>query len=99
MIARLLVLGVAIVAGALAAYGLLLDRSGASFPIATAGLLVLGIALGLLGLMLGTGGIRAGREGRGCAGTIVAFAGGLCMLAAAGALAGGIILAILAGAG
>lgn len=99
MIARLLVLAVAIVAGALAAYGLLLDRTGASFPIATGGLLVLGVALALLGLMLGTGGIHAGREGRGCAGTLVAFAGGLCMLAAAGALAGGIILAILAGVG
>ena len=88
MAVRLLLL-VAIVAGAaIAAYGLFVDKSGQAIAFATAGLFVMGVALVVSGFMLGTSAIGNGRAGRGGRGVVLAFIGGLCMLGAAGALAG-----------
>ena len=88
---RVVVALVAIAAAAAAAYGLLIDRSGAQITIATASLAVLGIAALMGGLLVGAAGIGAGREGRGGAGCLLALVGGLCFLVAAAALAGAIV--------
>ncbi|MFN8622882.1 MAG: hypothetical protein U0869_19265 [Chloroflexota bacterium] len=89
-----LLLGI-IVGAAVAAYGLLIDKSGQNIAFATAGLFILGISLAISGFLLGMSAIGSGREGRGVRGLALAFLGGLFLLAAAGALAGATIFAIV----
>jgi hypothetical protein len=91
-----LVLLLAMVAGAaVAAYGLLVDKSGQNIAFATAGLFILGVALAITGFLLGMSAIGSGREGRTLRGLGLAFLGGLFLLAAAGALAGATVFAIV----
>jgi len=86
----------AILAGAaVAAYGLLVDKSGQAIALATAGLFVLGVALVVSGFLLGMSAVSTGRDGRGGRATLIAFLGGLFMLAAAGALAGAAVFAVV----
>lgn len=86
----------AIIAGAgVAAYGLFVDKSGQAIAFATAGLLVLGVALVLSGFLLGMSAVANGRVGRAGRATGLAFLGGLSMLAAAGALAGAVVFAVV----
>lgn len=92
IVLRALVALAVIGSAAAAAYGLLIDRSGAQIAITTAALVVLGISTLVAGLLLGGSGIGAGRQGRGGAGCVLALAGGICLLVAAAALAGAIIL-------
>jgi hypothetical protein len=87
---------VAIVAGgAVALYGLLV---ASSVPLVVAGLAVAGIAAGILGFSLAGAAIRAGEQERMGRAILIAFLGGLFVMGAAGALAGAIVLGILAAA-
>jgi hypothetical protein len=90
----LLVIG----AGAIVLYALFLDSSTIKLPLLVSGLAVLGICLGLLGVSLAGAAVRLGEHGRGGRALLTAFSGGLCVMGAAGALAGAIVLGILAGA-
>jgi hypothetical protein len=91
-----LVLLIAMVAGAaVAAYGLLVDKSGQNIAFATAGLFILGVALAIAGLLLGMSAISNGREARTLRALALAFLGGLFLIAAAGSLAGAAVFAIL----
>jgi hypothetical protein len=90
----LLVIG----AGAIVLYALFLDSSTIKLPLLVSGLAVLGICLGLLGFSLAGTAVRLGEHGRGGRALLAAFIGGLCVMGAAGALAGAIVLGILAGA-
>ena len=95
MVVKLMLL-LAIIAGAgVAAYGLFVDKSGQAIAFATAGLFVLGVALAVSGFLLGTSAVSAGRDGRGGRAIVVAFVGGLFMLAAAAALAGAVVFAVV----
>jgi hypothetical protein len=94
---RILLAVVLVGSAAVVAYGLLLDRSGQAIAFTVAGLFVLGVTLALTGLLIGTGAIGQGRAGRGVRATAGAFVGGLFLLAAAGSLAGAVVLAVLVG--
>jgi hypothetical protein len=88
-----------LIAAGIAAYGLFLDRSLLQIPITVSGLAMLGIALGLLGFSAAGAATGLGREGRTGPAVLVAFIGGLCALAAAGALGAALVLGILIMAG
>jgi hypothetical protein len=96
---RLLLVFVVVLAAAVAAWGLFLDRTGTQLPLTVAGLGVTGAALGLLGFSWA--GAAAGLAGQGALGRsmLVAFFGGLCVLAAAGCVGAALILGILVAAG
>ena len=87
------VIGAALVAG----YGLFIDSADTKLPLVVSGLAVLGLSLGLLGFMLAGAAIQAGEEDRGLKALGIALLGGLCVMIAAGSLAGAIILGILTG--
>jgi hypothetical protein len=95
MATRVVLLLAIIVGAAVAAYGLLVDKSGQNIAFATAGLFILGVALAISGFLLGMGAIGRGREGRTLGGVGLALLGGVFLLAAAGALAGATIFAIV----
>jgi hypothetical protein len=88
----LLVLG----AGAVALYGMFLDRTLLQMPITVSGLAVLGVALVLLGFSSARGAASLGRRGYGGRALLAALFGGLCVAAGAGSLAGAIVLGMLA---
>lgn len=92
----LTVLGVA--SGVVAAYTLFLENSTLRLPLLVSALAVLAISLGILGFGLAGTAIRTAESGRGGPAIGIAFVGGLCVLIAAGALAGAIVLGILAAA-
>jgi hypothetical protein len=89
---------VAAASGLVALYGLFIDSSGAKLPLTVSGLAVFGLSIGLLGFVLAGEAARQGEQGRLGRALLVSFVGGLCVLAAAGALAGAIVLGILTGA-
>jgi hypothetical protein len=95
MLVRLMLLLAMVAGAAVAAYGLFLDKSGQAIAFATAGLFVLGVALAITGFLLGSGAVGRGREGRTGRALGGAFLGGLCMIAAAGSLAGAAVFAIV----
>ena len=78
-------------------FGLFIDSSDTKLPLVVSGLAVLGLALGLLGFLLAGSAIEAGEDGRGLTALGIALLGGLCVMIAAGALAGAIVLGILTG--
>lgn len=91
-----LMLLLAMVAGAaVAAYGLFVDKSGQQVAFSAAGLFVLGVALLLAGLLLGSSALSNGRDGRGGRALLLAFVGGIVLLAASGALAGAVVFAVV----
>jgi hypothetical protein len=89
---RLLVLVVVILAAAITLYGLVVVKSA---PLYVSSLAVLGISLVVLGVMAAAASVRSARNGSGGAAFVAALVGGLCMLAAAGALSMAIILGLL----
>jgi hypothetical protein len=95
MAVRILVLLAIIAGAAVAVYGLFVDKSGQQVAFATAGLFVLGVGLLIGGLLFGSGALSAGREGRGGKALLLAFVGGLFLLAAAGALAGAVVFGVV----
>ncbi|GEM_PF-3748305 len=94
---RILILLAVVLSAIVSAAGLLVVRGALAIPVTVAGLVVLGVSLLVSGLLLGGSGLRRGREGAGCAGTIVATAGGICLIVGAVALAGAIVLGLLVG--
>ena len=70
----------------------------ARLPLLVSALAVLAISLGILGFALAGTAIRVAEFGPRRHGCLTAFVGGLCVLFAAGALAGAIVLGILAAA-
>ena len=94
--AALIVLAVA--SGFVVGYTLFLENSTLRLPLLVSALAVLAISLGILGFGLAGTAIRTAESGRGRLGIGAAFVGGLCVLIAAGALAGAIVLGILAAA-
>jgi hypothetical protein len=95
MAVRIMVLLAMIAGAAVAAYGLFIDKSGQQVAFATAGLFVLGVGLLIGGLLLGSSALAAGREGRGGKGLLLAFVGGMFLMAAAGALAGAVVFGVV----
>jgi len=94
--AVLVMLLVAMVAGAaVAAYGLFVDKGAQQIALTTAGLFLLGVALAVAGFLLGMSAVGNGRDGRGGRAMVLAFLGGLFVLAAAGSLAGAVVLAVV----
>ncbi len=94
MVLVVLVVASAVVVG----YTLFLENSTLRLPLLVSALAVLAISLGILGFALAGTAIRVAESGRGGMAILAAFIGGLCVLMAAGALAGAIVLGILAAA-
>src|SRR4051812_1871048 len=95
MAVRIMLLLAMIAGAAVAAYGLFVDKSQQQVAFTAAGLFLLGAALALAGLLLGMSAVSRGREGRGLRGIVLAFLGGLFLLAGAGSLAGAVVLAVV----
>lgn len=87
----------AIASGAVATYALFLDNSSTKLPLLVASLAVCGIVIGVLGFSLAGSAVRVGEDGRTGRAVLIAFVGGLFVLAAAGSLGMAIVLGILAG--
>lgn len=87
----------AIASGAVVTFALLLDSSPTKLPLLVASLSVFGIVIGILGFGLAGSAARTGEEGRMGRALLIAFVGGLFVLAAAGSLGFAIVLGILAG--
>jgi len=96
---RVVLGGLAVVALAVLVFALFADSPTIKLPLMVSGLAVLGICLGVLGFSLAGSAARIGEHGRTGRALLVAFVGGLFVLAAAGSLAVAIILGILAWAG
>ena len=77
-------------------FALFIDSSPAKLPLLVASLAVLGIVLCVLGFALAGSAARTGEEGRTGRAVLIAFVGGLFVLAAAGSLGMAIVLGILA---
>ena len=88
----------AVASGFVVAYTLFFESGGIRLPLLVAALAVLAISLGILGFGLASTAIRTAEDGRGGLGIGTAFIAGLCVLIAAGALSGAIILGILSAA-
>jgi hypothetical protein len=82
-------------AAALAVYGIILNPQ---LPLAVSGLAVLGVALGLLAISLAGATAQLGRAGFGGRALWAALVGGSFAIAACGALAGAIVLGLIAAA-
>jgi hypothetical protein len=95
---RMALVVLAVASGFVVLYTLFLDTSGIRLSLLVAALAVLAISLGVLGFGLATTAIRTAESGRGGLGIGTAFIAGLCVLVASGALAGAIVLGILAAA-
>lgn len=96
---RIMLLMVAIAAGVIVLYGLLVERSSIKLPLIVSGLAVGGVCLGWLGFSLARSAAGLADRGRVAVALLVAFVGGLCVLGASGSLAAAIVLGILAWAG
>jgi hypothetical protein len=92
--ARLLLVLLALLAGGIALFGFL-DRTAMQLTIIIVGLGLLGVALLGLSLSLARASAQLGSQGSGGRALLAAFVGGLCILAAAGSLAGAIVLGLL----
>jgi hypothetical protein len=88
----------AVASAVVVGYSLFLENSTLRLPLLVSALAVLAISLGILGLALAGTAIRVAESERGGMAILTAFVGGLCVLFAAGALAGAIVLGILAAA-
>jgi hypothetical protein len=88
----------AVASGFVVVYSLFLESSGIRLPLLVSALAVLAISLGILGFALASTAIRIAQSGRTRQGIGTSFVAGLCVLIAAAALAGAIILGILAAA-
>jgi hypothetical protein len=86
----------AVASGFVVIYSLVAQNLGLRLPLLVAALAVLAISLGILGFGLAGTAIRTAESERGGLAIATAFVGGLCVLFAAGALAGAIVLGILA---
>ena len=95
---RMALFVLAVASAVVVGYSLFLERSTFRLPLLVAALAVLAISLGLLGFSLATTAIRTAESGRGALAIGIAFVAGLCVLIASGALAGAIVLGILAAA-
>lgn len=84
-------------AGIVAAYALFIDASPTKLPLLVASLSVFGIAIAVLGFVLAGAAVRCAQDGFTGRSVVLAFVGGLFVLAAAGSVAMAIILGILAG--
>ena len=96
---RIVLILIAFVAAAVAAFGLLFDTAATRLPLVVSGLTVLGLSLGVLGFSLAGAAARLGGDGRFGWALLVAFLGGGMVLGAAGSLAAAIVLGILAASG
>ena len=92
--ARVLLALVVLISGGVALYGFL-DRTALQLTIIIVGLGLLGVSLLLLSLSLARAAAQLGRQGRGGKALFAALVGGLCILGAAGALSGAIVLGML----
>ena len=95
---RMALVVLAVASGVVVAYSLFLESSTFRLPLLVAALAVLAISLGILGVGLAATASRTAESGRGGLGIGTAFVAGLCVLIASGALAGAIVLGILAAA-
>jgi hypothetical protein len=95
---RALLLVLIVGAAAVVLFGLFTADPGIRLPMIVSGFAVLGIASGILGFSLAGSAARLGERGQAGRALLVAFAGGLFVMGAAGALAGAIVLGILTGA-
>jgi hypothetical protein len=86
----------AVASAVVVGYTLFLENSTLRMPLLVSALAVLAISLGILGFALAGTSIRVAESRRGGMAIFTAFVGGLCVLFAAGALAGAIVLGILA---
>ncbi len=96
---RIVLVLIAFVAAAVAAFGLLFDTAATRLPLVVSGLAVLGLSTGMLAFSLAGAAARLGGDGRGGWALLAAFVGGMLVLGAAGALAAAIVLGILAASG
>ena len=95
---RMMLVVLAVAAGVIVSYTLFLDNSTLKLPLLVSALAVQAISLGILGFALAGTAVRVAQSGRSGLGIATAFGGGLCVLVAAGSLAGAIVLGILAAA-
>lgn len=93
---RVLLFVLVVGAGAVALYGLFLDRTLLQMPIAVSGLAVLGLSSVLLGFSAAHGAANLGRRGYGGKALLAAIFGGLCAAGGLGSLAAAIVLGMLA---
>ena len=93
---RMVLVVLAVASGVVVAYSLFFESSTLRLPLLVSALAVLAISLGVLGFALAGTAIRVAESERGGMAIATAFLGGLCVLFAAGALAGAIVLGILA---
>ena len=92
--ARVLLTLLVLFAGGVALYGFL-DRTALQLTIIVVGLGLLGVALLILSLSLARAAAQLGRQGSGGKALFAALLGGICILGAAGALSGAIVLGML----
>jgi hypothetical protein len=90
---RLLLALVVVGASVVGLYGLVVTRN---LPMTVSGLTVAGIGLAALSIVAAAAAVRAGRNGAGGRALGAALFGGLCALAASGALAMAIVFGLLA---
>jgi hypothetical protein len=95
---RMVLVVLAVAAAVVVGYSLFLESSTLRLPLLVSALTVLAISLGILGFALAGTAVRVAESERGGMAILTAFVGGLCVLVAAGALAGAIVLGILAAA-
>jgi hypothetical protein len=93
---RILLVILVIGSGAVALYGMFLDRTRLQMPLTVSGFAVLAMSLGFLSLSAARGAAGLGRRGYGGRALGAALFGGLCAMGAAGSLAAAIILGLLA---
>jgi hypothetical protein len=93
-VARVLLALLALGAAAVAFFGFL-DRSAMQLPIIIVGLGLLGVSLLVLSLSLARASVQLGGQDSAGRALLAAFFGGLCILGAAGSLAGAIVLGML----
>ena len=95
---RMILVVLTVAAGVVVIYTLFLDNSTLKLPLLVSSMAVLSISLGILGFALAGTAVRVAESGRSGLGIATAFGAGLCVLVAAGSLAGAIVLGILAAA-
>ncbi len=93
---RMVLVVLAVASIVVVGYSLFLEQSTLRLPLLVSALAVMAISLGILGFALASTAIRTAEAERGGLAILTAFIGGLCVLFAAGALAGAIVLGILA---
>ena len=93
---RMVLVVLAVASAFVVIYSLVAQDLGLRLPLLVSALTVLAISLGILGFGLAQTAINTAEQERGGLAVATAFLGGLCVLFAAGALAGAIVLGILA---